>query len=385
MTKNNIEDFDYEGFANEVGGEVLSEVEPVKQWVDTGNLALNFLCSGKFYGGGVPSGKIVEIFGASSSCKTLLAQNVLKGCQKANGLPIFLDAENTISKDFAEKVSHLDTKKVIVVRADTLQKAFGKIHEVVRKSVSHYGLERPIVIVYDSIAVSPSEREFAETKVEEGTSKKQRKEMGAGKEQPGERARICSSELRKLNPVLYANNTTVVFINQIRQKIGVMFGSPDTTAGGGKGLEFYCSIRLRTYASKKLKDSSGNIVGMRVTVSNVKNKCFRPFIQARDMNLYFDKGINPLSGLLDLLVGEKRVVASSKGNYVVSSTISPDKEIKFKASLERNDIPFEVLLSCPALVGATTKEELEEYVGDKNMLIDQNDEVEDVESDDELE
>lgn len=383
MAKNKNVDFNYEELAELLDGEVLDNVEIVKQWIDTGNLALNFLCSGRFYGGGVPAGKIIEIFGGSSSCKTLLGQNILKGCQKAQGLPVFLDAENTLSRDFAQKVSHLDPKRVIVIRADTLQKAFGKIHDVVRKAVSHYGNEKPVVIIYDSIAVSPSEREFAETKVDENASKAQKKAAGAGPEQPGERARICSSELRKLNPVISNSNTTVIIINQVRQKIGVMFGNPETTAGGGNALEFYCSLRLRTSASRKLKNANGNVVGMKVSVSNVKNKCFRPFVHVRDMNLYFDRGINPVSGLLELLLQEGRIQSGKAGNYQVNPQYADGREVKFKASLEKNEMPVDILLDCPKLIDAFGQEELSAYFAASSLSSIQEDDIEEELNEDE--
>src|SRR5208283_2509329 len=132
--------------------------------------------------------------------------------------------------------------------------------------------------VYDSIAVSPSEREFAETELDmETASKTEIKDAGAGVEKPGERAKICSKELRKLPPILAENNVTVLFINQTRMKIGVMFGDPTVSAGGGRALEFYCSQRLRMSGSKHNKDDKGNTIGININVKCVKNKVSKPF------------------------------------------------------------------------------------------------------------
>ena len=283
------EEADFDFLAEEIGGSVLSKTESVRTWIDTGNLALNYLCSGKFVGGGIPAGKMIEIFGNSSSCKTLFALNILHGVQKAGGIAVFIDAEGTISKEFAEKAAHVDPNKVLVIppeKVPTLEKCFKVMHMVIKKTVAKYGTERPIVIIYDSIAASPSEREFANTEVEEGMSKEKIKALGGGVAKPGERARICSEELRTLNPLLDKNNCGIVFINQLRSKIGVMFGNPNTTGGGGRSLEYYTSLRLETRASKRIKDKLDNTIGMNVSVSNQKNKVFRPFINAKDMHLF---------------------------------------------------------------------------------------------------
>lgn len=341
--------------AADIGGEVLGQTDAVKEWIDTGNLSLNYLCSGKFVGGGIPSGKIVEVFGPSSSCKTLFATNILKGCQKMGGYALFLDAENSLSKEFAQKASHLETSKVLVLKASSLEKAFAKMVAAIKKIREKFGPDKPIVIVYDSIAASPSEREFAETEMDEAQLEK-------AKDMPGERAKTCSKELRKLTPLLDEHNCTVLFINQVRMKIGVMFGNPETTAGGGKALEYYTSLRLRTKAEKRFTDKLDNVIGMGVSITNVKNKCFKPFIHARNMQLFFDKGINPFGGLLELLVQSERIVAAGGGSYKVNEPWAGGQEIKFKSALERNDVPADVLLKCPALVDATDAAQVQEYI-----------------------
>lgn len=341
--------------AKELDGYVLEDMDNVKGWVDTGNLALNYLCSGRFYGGGIPIGRVIEIFGASSTCKTLFGTNILKGTQRSGGVSIFLDAEHSLNKDFAVKASHLEASKVLVLMADSLEKAFAKIHAAIRAVRAKIGLDKPIVIVYDSIAASPSDREFEETQMDD-------KQLEKAKDMPGERAKTCSKELRKLGPILEKNNASVIFINQVRHKIGIMFGNPETNAGGGKSLEFYASLRLRTKAEKKFQDKLDNVIGMGVTVQNVKNKLVRPFITARSMQLYYDKGIDPVSGLLELLYQAERIEACGGGSYKIKEPYAAGQEIKFKSSMERNDVPVEVLMKCPALVDATSQEQIQEFI-----------------------
>src|SRR6185437_5920703 len=195
-------DFDLGKLAKLCGGEVLDRMDSVRYWVDTGNLALNYACSGKFFGGGIPIGKIIEIWGNSSSCKTLFALNFIRGVQRMGGIAVFLDVENTLNKTFAEKAAHVDASNVIVIpveKADSLEKAFNQIHVVLREIGKAYGSERPVVIVYDSIAASASEREFAETTIDMfNTTKEAKKEAGAGADKPGEHAKIIGKELRKL-------------------------------------------------------------------------------------------------------------------------------------------------------------------------------------------
>jgi len=229
-----------------IGGEVLGETDSVRDWIDTGNLALNYLCSGRFVGGGIPSCKVVEIFGPSSSCKTLFATNILKGCQKKGGIALFLDAENTLNKDFAQKASHLEVAKVLVLKADSLERAFAKMMAAIKKIREKLGPDKPIVVVYDSIAASPSDREYAETEMTE-------EQQAKAKDMPGERAKTISKAMRQLTPLIESNNTTVLFINQVRQRVGIVFGSPEVTTGGN-ALGFYTSLRLKTKAEKRFTD-----------------------------------------------------------------------------------------------------------------------------------
>lgn len=349
------------------GSELLEDSgKNEKGFIDTGILAMNYANSGKYIGGGIPIGACIEIYGGSSSGKTLIGTNILRGVQSANGIAIFLDAERTINKDFAVKASHVDPKKLIVMDADTLEKAFARIYKIIRQArdEAKIPMERPIVIIYDSIAVSPSEREFAETTIDmETATKTEIKEAGAGADKPGERAKICGKELRKLTPILEENNASVVFINQVRQKIGVMFGSDETSAGGGRALEYYCTTRIRMSSFKKIKDKVGKVIGVNVSMQNVKNKCAPPFQDVKDMRLFFDKGIDPFGGLLGSLLTSGRIEYTGKaGTYKVLEPWAGGKEVTFKSSKERNDVPYEALLECPTLVDAESAEQVQYYV-----------------------
>jgi hypothetical protein len=215
--------------------------------------------------------------------------------------------------------------------------------------------------------VSPSARELREVDLPEGYDKATYKRVVGGNEQPGERAKICSRELRKLNSVMEKTGATVIILNQTREKIGVMFGNPETTAGGGNALPFYASCRIRPQTQKKIEKKitakKNKILGVNIKLKNVKNKTHRPFVESEGVQLLFDKGINPLSGLLSCLVEDDRLEAKGAGNFIIKEQyLGEDKEDnKFKASLDKNEMPLEVLLKNPALINAETREQVENY------------------------
>lgn len=353
--------------ASETDGDVLGDLDNCKFFIDTGNLAVNYICSGKFINGGVPGQRITEIYGPSASGKSLIASNILFGCQKIGGWPIILDCENATNAEWMEKASHLNTKRVLRYTPFTLEEAFGKIHSAVKKIREREEKlkqeRKPIVVVYDSISVSPCKREFSEINLPENYTPADFKKIVGRNEQPGERAKVCSKELRKLAPILEEQDVTVVIINQTREKIGVLYGSPETTAGGGNALPFYASCRLRTSQKKKIEHKKlKTYSGVNMQVENKKNRAFRPFIKHEGIKLYFETGINPLTGLLTALIEDERI--AGKGTYSVAADFLPEglEEKKFKSSMERNDIPMELLVECPALVGAATGEDVVEYL-----------------------
>lgn len=351
-------------------GETLNAIEASKYYLDTGNLATNFLCSGKFIAGGVPGGKIIEMYGPSSSGKSLLGSNILFGCQRLGGVAVLLDCENASNAEFMEKVSRLNTSEIIRYTPMSLEQTFRKIHNTTKEIREAFGAECPIVFLYDSISVSPCERELKENDLPEDYTAADWKKIVGRKEQPGERARVCSAELRKLQAMLQDQNVTVVIINQTREKIGVLYGSPETTGGGGNALPFYASLRLRTATRKKIENKkTKSFAGVNLKIENKKNRSFRPFVETEGVQLYFEHGINPLTGLLSILINADRVEGKA-GNYTVKPAYLPDqseladkdKGYKFKASLETNVVALQVLLDCPKLIDANTKEEVMEYI-----------------------
>lgn len=362
----------YEELALETGGQVLSKLENCKFFVDTGSFAVNFVCSGRMINGGIPGNRITEMYGPSSSGKSLIGSNVLYGAQKMNGWAIILDTENATNAEWMEKASHLNANHVIRYTPFTLEEAFLKIHNSVKKIREHEKkngkARRPIVILYDSITVSPCARELKEVDLPEDYNPTMWKKIVGAKEQPGERARVISKELRKLMPILEADDVTIVIINQTRMQIGVMYGNPETTPGG-KALEFYASCRLRTQQRMKIEQKVKNsavksYAGVNMQIQNVKNRAFRPFVKTENVKLYFETGMNPISGILNPLLEDKRIYCNKSGNYEVAKEFLPEgkEACKFKSSQERGDIPLEVILECPALVNAVSKEEIIAYL-----------------------
>lgn len=356
----------FQEFAEKTDGDILDAIDSVKYFVDTGNLAINYICSGKFITGGVPGGKLTEIYGPNSSCKSLIGTNILFGCQRKSGIPVLEDCENAANKEFIKKASHCDLKKVVRHTPQTLEDVFKKMYKSIEFIREKKGDETQIAIVYDSIGVSPSARELREVQLPEKYTKEQFKKIVGGNEQPGERAKICSREFRKLNSVMEQHDATVIILNQTRDKIGVMYGNPKTTAGGGNALPFYASCRLETSTMKKIEQKitakKKKILGINVRIKNVKNKTHRPFVESENIRLLFDYGIDPISGLLSCLLDAGRIEIKGAGNFAVKEPWAGGSEIKFKASLERNDVPIEILYKCPGLIDAESEEEVREYL-----------------------
>lgn len=363
----------FKKLAAKTGGEVMGELETVKYFIDTGNLATNYICSGKFIHGGVPGGRITEIYGPSSAGKSYFGANIMFGCQKLGGIPAILDCENASNAEFIERTSHLDLNCALRYEPFTLEAAFLKIYNLINqiRVVEKIDLEVPVVIIYDSISISPCERELRETNLPENYKPSDWKTIVGRKEQPGERAKICSREFRKMSPILAKNNITVGILNQIRQKIGMFVGNPETTGGGGLALEFSASCRLRLQAKKKIENKRlETFAGVNIQMKNVKNRTFRPFVESEGIQLFFDSGLNPVAGLLSILRESERIVLG-KGSYSVAPAYLPDgqTDYKFKASKARNIIPVQVLLDCPALIDAKDTQEVQDYLAPFSVSI----------------
>ena len=224
--------------------------------------------------GGVPRGRIIEIYGPEASGKTTLAQHVVAEVQKMGGIAAFVDAEHALDPDYA-KVIGVNIEELFISQPDTGEQALEIVETLVRSNAVD-------VIVIDSVAALTPKAEI---------------EGEMGQSHMGLQARLMSQALRKLAGIISKSNTTVIFINQIRMKIGVIFGNPETTPGGN-ALKFYSSVRIEVRRSAQIKQGD-KIIGNRVKAKIVKNKVAPPF-QRCEFDIMYNEGISVAGDLLDL-------------------------------------------------------------------------------------
>ena len=268
--------------------------------------------------GGIPRGRVVEIFGPESSGKTTLMLHVIANAQKAGGLAAFIDAEHALDPGYAKKLG-VNLDDLLVSQPDSGEEALTICETLARSNALD-------VIVIDSVAALVPKAEL------EG-------EMGMAT--MGMQARLMSQALRKLTAILNKAKTTCIFTNQLREKVGVMFGNPETTPGG-KALKFYASVRMDIRRKETLKDAAGNAMGNLGKVKIVKNKVAPPFAES-EFEIIYNHGINKEGNILD--VGVNHAVVEKKGAWLQfnGELIGQGKDAARLALMEKPDLGSKII------------------------------------------
>ena len=274
--------------------------------ISTGALSLDLALGGS----GVPRGRVIEFYGPESSGKTTLALHAIANAQKAGGVAAFIDAEHALDPTWARKLG-VDISSLLISQPDTGEQALDIAEMLIKSNAVD-------IIVIDSVAALVP---VAELQGEMGQS------------HVGLQARLMSQALRKLTGAISKSKTCLIFINQIRMKIGVMFGNPETTPGGN-ALKFYASVRVDIRRVETLKNSKGEAIGNRVRARVVKNKLAAPF-KAAEFDILFDRGICAMGDLLDL-AAECNVLTKSGAWYLYGDRKLGQGRDNAKLYLEQN-------------------------------------------------
>ena len=287
--------------------------------IPTGGLAID-LALGV---GGLPRGRVVEIYGPESSGKTTLMLHVIANAQKTGGLAAFIDAEHALDPAYAKKLG-VNLDELLVSQPDSGEEALSICETLARSNALD-------VIVVDSVAALVPKAEL------EG-------EMGMAT--MGMQARLMSQALRKLTAILAKSKTTCIFTNQLREKVGVMFGNPETTPGG-KALKFYASVRIDIRRRDTLKDSAGVAIGNAVKVKIVKNKVAPPFAEA-EFEIIYNHGINKEGNIIE--VGITNGVVDKKGAWLQfeGELIGQGKEAARQALADKPELALKIIAAIMA-------------------------------------
>ena len=288
------------------------ESRPPVEVIPTGAIALDIALGI----GGLPRGRIVEIYGPESSGKTTVALHAVANAQKAGGIAAFIDAEHALDPEYAKALG-VDTDSLLVSQPDTGEQALEIADMLIRSGALD-------ILVIDSVAALVPRAEI------EG-------EMGDS--HVGLQARLMSQALRKITGALHNSGTTAIFINQLREKVGVMFGSPETTTGG-KALKFYASVRLDVRRIETLKDG-GEPVGNRTRVKVVKNKVAPPFKQA-EFDILYGVGVSREGSLIDMGVDQGIVRKSGAWYTYEGDQLGQGKENARRFLRENPDVANEI-------------------------------------------
>ena len=298
--------------------------------ISTGSLGLD-LALGT---GGMPRGRVVEIYGPESSGKTTLTMHCIAEAQKAGGLAAFIDAEHAFDRVYAEKLG-IDTKNLLISQPDNGEQAL----EIAEHLISSGAID---IIVIDSVAALVPKAEI------EG-------EMGESK--MGLQARLMSQALRKLTGTINKTGCCCIFINQLREKIGVMFGNPETTTGGN-ALKFYASVRLDIRRIGQIKEGTDNVVGNRTKVKVVKNKLAAPF-KVVEFDIMYGLGISKVGEILDL--GVEMEIVKKSGSWFSYGT---------SRLAQGRDAVKELLLDNPELMNEIEAKIRAKIASDDEALVD---------------